>query len=92
MDTSRILNELRSERDRINQAIAALEALTPSAPQTASQPKRRGRKPAAAKQGPGQPAPAKQVSAGKRTLSPSARKRISEAAKRRWAAQKAAAK
>jgi hypothetical protein len=30
MDTSKIINELRAERDRLNQAIAALEALNTS--------------------------------------------------------------
>lgn len=89
MDTASILNELRAERDRINQAIAALEAL--SAPQAAS-PKRRGRKPAAAtaaaKPTSATQTAAKQPRAGRRRLSAAARKRISEAAKRRWAAQK----
>jgi hypothetical protein len=72
MDTHLILGELRAERDRINQAIAALESLD----------------------GTGRTAPAVRPvarhaqKATKRHLSPSARKRISELLKQRWAARK----
>jgi hypothetical protein len=75
MDTTSILSALRAERDRINQAIDALETLGGTAPgthssQTQAAPSSRG---------------------GKRKLSAAARKRISEASKRRWARQKAQA-
>lgn len=91
MDTARILTELRAERDRIDQAIAALEALSRATSQPGSQPRRRGRKPSAAKQERTSATPAKQPKAGRRKLSAAARKRISDAAKRRWAAQKSKA-
>ena len=65
MNTAQILSDLRAERDRISQAIAALESLgstvTPA-------------KPAAVKAKP-----------GVRHISAAGRKRISEAAKKRWA-------
>jgi hypothetical protein len=48
---------------------------------TGSTPAKRGRKPTAAK-----------AAKSKRTLSPEARKRIAEAQRKRWAAQKKAAK
>jgi hypothetical protein len=88
MDTSKILSELRAERDRIHKAIAALEALegTSARPRTArksaasasagqSAPKR-GRRPSA-----GQSAPKR----GRRQMSAAGRKRISEMMKKRWA-------
>ena len=70
MEIQTLVSELKAERDRIDQAIAALEGLSSSAPA------RRGR-----------PPKAKRASAaGKaRTMSPAARKRISEAMKKRWA-------
>ena len=67
MDIQQILADLRSERDRIDAAIQALEG---------------GRK------GRGRP-----VGSGKRrTMSPAARKRISEMMKLRWAERKKKAK
>jgi hypothetical protein len=77
MDTQRILIDLRAERDRINQAIAALEALDSTAA------------PASRPMQPPQAAP--RPRGGKRTMSAAARQKISEAAKRRWAKQKAQA-
>lgn len=73
MDTFKVVNELRAERDRINQVIAALEAMdsTTSVTRTILQPQA-GRK----------------GSGGKRSMSAAARRKISEAAKKRWAAQK----
>jgi hypothetical protein len=70
MEIQTLVSDLKAERDRIDQAIAALEGLSSSAPA------RRGR-----------PPKAKQASAaGKgRTMSPAARKRISQAMKKRWA-------
>jgi len=64
MDIQQILSDLRSERDRIDAAIRALEGS--------------GR-------GPGRP-----VGSGRkrRTMSPAARKRISEMMKIRWAERK----
>ena len=66
MDIQQILSDLKSERDRIDAAIQALEG------------GRKGR-------GPGRPA-----GSGKRrrTMSPAARKRISEMMKLRWAERK----
>ncbi len=55
MDTSKILAELRSERDRINQAIAAIESISADGAkparqsQTATAPRRRRRMSAAAR-------------------------------------------
>lgn len=89
MDTSKVLSELRAERDRINQAIAALEALTP----TASATVQRSQSPAKARAGrkPSTAMPASATTAGRRTLSPAARRAMSRAAKKRWAAKKNAA-
>ena len=71
MNTSNILAELRGERDRINQAIAALESLDSSAPHRTY---KKGKKQSA-------DAPIKR----RRKMSAAARKRISDAAKKRWA-------
>jgi hypothetical protein len=79
MDTAKILAELRGERDRISQAITALEALhnttnigrkSPGRPKgtTTTAPKRR------------------------KGLTPAGRKRLSEMMKKRWAERKKAAK
>jgi hypothetical protein len=53
MDLNRILSELKSERDRLNNAIAALEGITAPrnrrrAPKAARVPKKRGRRMSAA--------------------------------------------
>jgi hypothetical protein len=70
MDIQTIVSDLRAERNRIDRAISALEGLTSS-----SSPRR------------GRPSKAKQaaVSGKKRGMSASARTRISEAMKKRWA-------
>jgi hypothetical protein len=73
MDTSKILSDLRAERDRIDRAIAALEALNSTAPQSKTAT-----------------APAQQATTGKRTMSASARRKISKAQKALWASKKAA--
>jgi len=65
MDTRKILDQLRSERERIEKAIQALEGLDASSGRTISST---GRK--------------------RRRLSAEARRRISLAQKKRWAAQK----
>ena len=74
MDFKSVLDQLHMERDRVNQAIAALENLqgTSSAP-------RRGRPPKNQQNGNVYAMPKK------RTMSPAARKRISEMMKKRWA-------
>src|SRR5271166_1198894 len=72
MDIQSLLSDLKAERNRIDQAISAVEGLfLPSAA-------RRGRPPKAK---PATLAPGKQ----RRTMSAAARKRISEAMKKRWA-------
>jgi len=68
VDTAAIIAELEAERDRLNNAINALQGST----------RRRGRSRIAA--GP--------TNGRKRHLSAAARKRISEAMKKRWAARK----
>jgi hypothetical protein len=76
MDINEIISQLRSERDRIDRAIAELEpASTPSVqpyrnrraqPVSATAPKKRGRK----------------------SMTPAERKRLSEVLKKRWAERK----
>jgi hypothetical protein len=84
MDITNMLAELRSQKAQLDQAIIALENLARGTG------KRRGRPPkwmtetrdgGAAPLGPGTKGPKK-----KRTLSPEARKKMSEAQKKRWAA------
>jgi hypothetical protein len=78
IDTKKILTDLYAERKRIDAAISALEALgraTISAEFGRTKSPQKESKPAAKK----------------RVLSPEGRKRIAEAAKRRWAKQKRAA-
>lgn len=86
MDTQRILTELRAERDRLQKAIEAFEALDSSVTLSTSHPQANIRaqraKQSAAK------GTAKQISTGKRTMSAAARRKISEAAKKRWAERK----
>lgn len=80
MDIRAILAALQAERERLNQAIGALEAIA------GGSAKRRGRPPkwmTALKDQASAPTPRK-----KRVLSDEARKRIAEAQKKRWAAAK----
>lgn len=77
MDTRKILAELKSERDRINAAIAALEALEGRASAGTAR--------VAAKSATPKPA------VKKRKLTPAGRRRLSENMKRRWAERKKAA-
>lgn len=86
MDTSKILNHLRAQRDRISAAIAALEALNGN---VVSQPKARAAASA--------PKASKKVAvvppaAKKRVVSAEARQRMAEAQKKRWAKNKRAVK
>ena len=93
MDIAKILTDLRGERDRLDQAIAALESLNSPGAAVA----RRGRPPATAARKPERPkggttfeyganeATNKPPHGGRRTMSAAAKKRISEGAKRRWA-------
>lgn len=74
MDIESILAELRREKDRIEGAISALLGTAAAAP------RRRGRPPGKAAK------PVPQTATKKRNvMSPAARKRISEAMKKRWA-------
>jgi len=71
MDIQTIVSDLKAERNRIDRAISALEGLTSS-----SSPRR------------GRPPKAKRAAASgkhRRGMSAAARKRISEAMKKRWA-------
>lgn len=77
MDRDRILNELKAERDRLNNAIEALEGIT--APRNAW----RGRKPQATR------TPQKR---GRRRISAAGRARLSRLMKQRWSARKKAGK
>ena len=70
MNIDQILSDLKSERDRIDAAIRALEG-------------------GKSKRGPGRPAGSGRK---RRTMSPAARKRISEMMKLRWAERKKKAK
>lgn len=79
MDTRRILSDLRAERQRLDQAISALESLDGAAPRG-----RRGRPPAAAAAQPGR--------RRRRRMSAATRKRMSEMMKQRWAERKRRAK
>ena len=74
MDTSSILKDLRTERDRIDRAIVALEGLDGTGTLKATT--------ASAQPAPAQPR-------GRRSgLTPAGRKRISEMMKARWAARR----
>jgi hypothetical protein len=81
MDFARLLVELHAERQRLDQAIGALERVA----QTIV--KRKGRKPKwlAEAQAGGSSASALSGGGKKRFVSPEARKRMAEAQKRRWA-------
>jgi hypothetical protein len=76
MDIQRMLADLTAERNRLDQAISALEGIDSTGSTGAA---RRGRPP-------GRPAAGKTT--GRRRMSAEARRRISEAAKARWAERK----
>jgi hypothetical protein len=77
MDAARILTELRGERDRINQAITALEALDSTTTRVARRP--------------GRPRKAATVPARRRKkgMSAAGRRKLSEMMKKRWAERRA---
>ena len=77
MDTAQFLADLRAQRDRINDAIAALEELSGNAITPAKSTKA--------------PIPAA-VKTAKRVVSLEARQRMAEAQQKRWAKKKRAAK
>jgi len=89
MDTTQIISQLKAERQRLDLAIQALEGLGIGSRQYADNrtPARSGRPAgkAAGKTGTKQAKP-------KRKISATARKKMSEAARARWAARKKAAK
>jgi hypothetical protein len=78
MNTKEILANLRAERDKLDKAIAAIEALA-EAPMTLTKTVSEAAKSADSKP-------------KKRVMSAAGRKRIAEAQRARWAAKKAAAK
>lgn len=80
MEVSRIIAEIDAQIEKLQQARNLIQGSTGDAP-TADKP-RRGRPRKDASQ---TAAPAVKKSAGKRSLSPEARKRIADAQKRRWA-------
>ena len=96
MNVESILQELRSERERIDQAISALQAI--GTPGNRTQPgRRRGRPPggSAAKSSSATKSASTKSGNGRRRrrgMSPEARKRISEMMKARWAQRRKAAK
>jgi hypothetical protein len=81
MDTSRILAELRTERDRLSQAIVAIEALDETAVS-----RQLARKTAS------KAVSTTQQPVRKRVISAQARERMAEAQRKRWANHKKAAK
>jgi hypothetical protein len=86
MDTTKILTDLRAQRDRLNQAIAALESLNASA--SAPQASKSAAKTAIA----ATLKSARSAPAGKRVISEEARQRMAEAQRKRWAKKKRAVK
>lgn len=80
MDTQQIIAALREERDRLEQAIAALEG-------GGGGRGRRGRRPGPVPGGPGRGRGRR-----RRRLSAAAKQRISEMMKKRWAERKKAAR
>ncbi len=88
MDTAQILADLRAQRERISQAITALEALEETA---VSRPTAKAATKAAALKS-GKTAPVAPPAAKKRVISPEGRKRMAAAQQKRWATKKKAAK
>ena len=83
MDIKRILVDLRNERQRVDQAIEALEALDGTGAHSQSAGKRSSG---------GTSQATTQKRQGRRRMSAAGRKRISEMMKARWAARRKAAK
>jgi histone H1/5 len=86
MDNKTILTDLRAQRDRLNQAIAALESLNASA--SAPRVSKSAAKTAIA----ATLKSARSTPAGKRVISEEARQRMAEAQRKRWAKKKRATK
>jgi hypothetical protein len=84
MDVQEIIAQLRTETERLNQAIAALEGV--SSGQGTTKSRASTKTVTAVKMR--QTSPGKKAGGG---MSPEARKRISEAMKKRWAAQRKSA-
>jgi hypothetical protein len=82
MDIDQLLSELRTERDRVDQAIAALEALDNAPVPGMGRPKGGTSFEFGA---------SKPTGRGPRRMSAAALRRIAEAMKKRWAARKASA-
>ena len=90
MGVSEILATIDSEIATLQQAHALLRsAFAPTAKKTAGRPKKKTGRPK--KVATVVPAAVKPAKKKKRILSPEGRQRIAEAAKKRWAAKKAAA-
>jgi hypothetical protein len=78
MDIKMMLSDLTAERDRIDRAITALQAIeTPASRGTATRRRTPKKSPAGS-----------QLKTAKRRMSPAARKRMSEMMKKRWAERK----
>ena len=86
MDTTKILTDLRAQRDRLNEAIAALESLNAS-PSTPGVSRSAAKTAIAATL-----KSARSTPAGKRVISEEARQRMAEAQRKRWAKKKRATK
>jgi hypothetical protein len=89
MGVSEILATIDSEIAQLQRAKALLSGAAPTAKRKASRPKKKTGRPK--KVAAVVPAAVKPARKKKRHLSAEGRKRIAEAAKKRWAAQKAAA-
>jgi hypothetical protein len=89
MDTAQFLTDLRAQRDRINDAIAALEALTVNG---ISKPAAKYAAKTATKVNGAKTASVAPSSGEKRVVSPEARQRMAEAQQKRWAKKKRAVK
>lgn len=88
MDTAQFLADLRAQRDRIDNAINALESLNGTAVSSAkATTKAMARTVKSAKT-----ASAASPTASKRVISPEARLRMAEAQQKRWAKKKRAVK
>jgi ABC-type uncharacterized transport system fused permease/ATPase subunit len=91
IDTAQILADLHAQRDRINNAISALEALNGTAvPQHAAKPATKAEKPVAMKSV--KTAPVAPPATTKRVISTESRQRMADAQQMRWAKKKKVAK
>jgi hypothetical protein len=88
MNLSEIIEQLTQERAKIDAALQALGEVS----NEGERPKRRGRPPGSSRKAASTSGPSVGVPKKRRTMSAAARKLISEAQKKRWAAQKRAAK